>query len=85
MHWETQANTTPESPTGQNLIHFKARGYTHLLFARSEKRIEGATAPFIFLGPASDIISHEGARPIRMIWELKHPMPAELFEVSRTA
>ncbi len=85
LHWESQAATTQTSATGQNYIHFRERGYTILFFARLEKSIEGATAPFIFLGPATDLLSYESDRPIQMVWELKHPMPAELFEAARTA
>jgi len=48
-----------------------------------EKRVQGETAPFIFLGPASDLISAEGNRPIAIGWELEHPVPAELFEIAR--
>jgi len=84
VHWESQPSTTPQSPRGLDLIQFKERGYTHLFFARLEKRFEGITAPFVFLGPVADLVSHEGSRPIRMIWELEHPMPAELFEAGKT-
>ncbi|MGB0259516.1 MAG: DUF3427 domain-containing protein, partial [Coraliomargarita sp.] len=33
IHWESQSNTSQSSPTGQNYIHFKERGYTILFFA----------------------------------------------------
>ena len=83
LHWESQATTTQASATGQNYFNFKERGYTILFFARQEKRIEGETAPFIFLGSATNLISAEGNRPIAMVWDLEHPVPAELFERSR--
>lgn len=85
LHWESQAATTRESPTGQNYLHFTERGYTILTFARLEKRIDGETAPFVFLGPAARLLSAEGERPIAMVWELAHPVPAELFEAARIA
>jgi hypothetical protein len=85
LHWESQSNTTQASSTGQNYLHFGDRGYTILFFARLTKRIEGETAPFIFLGPAKALNGYEGDRPIAMIWELEHPMPAELFEEARPA
>lgn len=85
LHWESQASTTQTTTTGQNYLHFKERGYTILFFARMEKRIEGETAPFVFLGPASDLVSDEGNRPIAMVWDLEHPVPAELFESGRVA
>ncbi|TFH85955.1 DUF3427 domain-containing protein [Billgrantia azerbaijanica] len=85
LHWESQSNTTQASATGQNYLHHKERGYTILFFARLTKRIEGETAPFIFLGPAKALKSYQGDRPIAMTWELEYPMPAELFEEARPA
>lgn len=85
LHWESQVVTTRMSATGQNYQLFRERGYTILFFARLQKRIEGETAPFIFLGPAGNLLSFESDRPIRTVWELKHPMPAELFEEARAA
>ncbi|MGM0637979.1 MAG: DUF3427 domain-containing protein [Pseudomonadota bacterium] len=85
LHWESQSTVTQESPTGQNYLHFDEWGYTILFFARLTKRIEGETAPFIFLGPAKSLKSFEGDRPIAMTWELAYPMPAELFEEARPA
>lgn len=83
LHWESQSTTTQSTPTGQNYIHFKELGYTILFFARLEKQIDGVAAPFLYLGPASELLSYDGDRPIRMIWELKYPMPAALFEDAR--
>ena len=85
LHWESQSNTTQTSPTRQNYLHFQERGYTILFFARLEKNIEKETAPFLFLGPAKRLISAEGNRPIAIVWELAHAMPATLFEEARTA
>ncbi len=83
LHWETQSTVSQASPTGQNLVHFKLRGYTILFFARLEKRVDDEAAPFIFLGPAKNLISTEGNRPVSMVWELAHEMPAALFEEAR--
>jgi superfamily II DNA or RNA helicase len=83
VHWESQSTASQESPTGQNYIHFKERGYTILFFARIEKRYQGETMPFTFLGPAKGLNSFDGNRPIQMTWELEHPMPAALFEEAR--
>jgi hypothetical protein len=44
---------------------------------------ENATAvPFTYLGPA-DLERHESERPIKVVWRLRHPMPAEMFETNR--
>lgn len=83
LHWESQSQTTRASSTGRNYLNFEDRGYTILFFVRLEKRIEDETAPFVFLGPAKSLVSAEGDRPISMVWELEHPMPAALFEEAR--
>ena len=85
LHWESQSNTTQSSATGQNYIYFAERGYTILFFARLTKRVDGETAPFLFLGPAKALKSFQCDRPIQMIWELQYPIPAELFEQARPA
>ena len=83
LHWETQAQTSQSSEHGKNLIDHKARGYTMLFFVRARKKINGVTAPFTFLGQAAKLISYQSERPIQMIWQLAHPMPAEIFEENR--
>ncbi len=85
LHWESQSTTNQASPTGQNYLHFKERGYTVLFFARIERQIAGETAPFIYLGPAETLLSAEGDRPIRMVWELKYPVPAGVLEEAMPA
>jgi hypothetical protein len=84
LHWESQSNTSQVSPVGQNYINFEDRGYTILFFARLEKRIDGETAPFTFLGPAKSLISYEGNRPISMVWELEYSMSAAMYEEARS-
>lgn len=54
-----------------------------LLPARLDKAIDGETSPFLFLGPAKNLHAYESNRPIKMIWKLEHPVPAELFEAAR--
>lgn len=83
LHWESQASTTQDSRTGQDYLHFEERGFTILFFARMEKKEDGATSPFLFLGPATRLLHYESNRPIQMVWELAHPMPAALFETAR--
>jgi hypothetical protein len=85
LHWESQSGTAQTYITGQNYIHFRERGYTILFFARVEKRVGDEPAPYVFLGQAKNLLSYKGNRPIQMLWELEHPMPADLYEQSRTA
>ena len=82
LHWESQSNTALDSPTGQNLVHHEIRGYTILVFARPKKKHNNCTVPFVFLGPATHV-SHQKERPIQMVWELRRPMPVEMFEENR--
>jgi len=83
LHWQSQSNTTQESETGKNYLNFHANRYKILFFARVDKSTCGETTPFVFLGPAKSLKQYEGDRPISMIWELEHPMPAEIFEEGR--
>lgn len=82
LHWESQSNTTQNSDTGQNLINHRKRGYSILIFARDVKKRDGITVPFSYLGPA-DLDDYERERPIKVIWRLRYPMPAEMFEENR--
>ena len=82
MHWESQIGTTQASTAGQNLVGHAARGYSIYLFVRLNRSNGPLTAPFRFLGRGA-CISHEGNRPIAMVWELQYPMPAELLEANR--
>ncbi|MEQ9464386.1 MAG: DUF3427 domain-containing protein [Haliea sp.] len=85
LHWQSQSGTSQASDRGKGYIHFKERGYVVLFFARLKKRQGLETSPFVFLGAAKDLLSYEGDRPISMVWELEHPMPAHLFEHARPA
>ena len=82
FHWESQSNTSQASPTGQNIIEPQKRAYTILLFARDVKKRNGATVPFTYLGPAA-VERYESERPIKVVYRLRHPMLAEMFETNR--
>ncbi|MCA9154426.1 MAG: DUF3427 domain-containing protein, partial [Planctomycetales bacterium] len=78
-HWQSQSNTSVDSPTGQRYVNHLERGYTPLLFVREARTLpSGLSAPYYFLGPC-EYVSHEGSRPINIIWRLKYPVPARLF------
>jgi superfamily II DNA or RNA helicase len=82
LHWESQANTAQHHADGQNLIHHRERDYTVLVFARDQKKRNGVTVPFTYLGPV-ERVSYESERPIKMVWQLRYPMPVEMFEDNR--
>jgi hypothetical protein len=78
FHWQSQSNTSAESPTGRRYIHHQQMGYTPLLFVRETKnRPSGLAAPYVYLGPCV-YLSHSGSRPISIVWRLLHPVPARL-------
>jgi hypothetical protein len=81
FHWQSQSNTSAESPTGQRYIRHRSLGYTPLLFVREAKSLlSGLSAPYYFLGQCA-YVSHEGSRPISIVWQLVHSVPARLFRV----
>lgn len=82
FHWQSQSTTSADSPTGMRYIRHQKQGYTPLLFVRERKALpSGLAAPYAFLGPA-DYVSHEGNRPVSIIWRLRTPMPTRLARVA---
>ncbi|MCF0093095.1 hypothetical protein [Micromonospora sp. MH99] len=70
--------------TGQRYIHHTERGSTVHLFARETKvadRDLGAP-PNRYAGPMM-YQEHSGDRPMRIIWRLRHPLPADIYAAAR--
>lgn len=82
LHWESQSNTSQDTPTGQNYIHHVELGYTILFFARVRKTNGKLTSCFTFLGDGK-FLNAKGNRPIAIEWELTHPMPAGFFHEAK--
>ena len=60
FHWQSQSNTSAESPTGKRYTNHREMGYTPLLFVRETKALpSGLSAPYYYLGPC-EYVSHEG-------------------------
>lgn len=79
FHWQSQSTTSDTSPTGQRYIHHAEMGSKVLLFVREyESDIVGA-APFTFLGLA-EYNSHEGSKPMSIVWQLRAPIPAKFIK-----
>ena len=74
FHWESQSTTGPDSPTGQRYQTHVRGGSRVMLFARMAQ----TDRAFWFLGTAT-YVSHEGARPMAIVWKLDHPIPADLY------
>jgi superfamily II DNA or RNA helicase/HKD family nuclease len=81
FHWQSQSTTSADSPTGTRYVCHRQQGYTPLLFVRETRTLApGLSAPYAFLGPC-EYVSHEGSRPMSIVWRLRHPVPARLFRV----
>lgn len=79
FHWQTQSNTSEQSPTGQRYVRHAQQGYTPLLFVRESKSLlSGISAPYYFLGPCS-YVSHSGNKPMSIVWKLAVPVPTRLL------
>ena len=76
FHWQSQSTTTPESPTGQRYIHHVALGGHVLLFVREYKKDSYGTGAYTFFGEGT-YVSHEGSRPMNILWRLKSAIPAK--------
>lgn len=86
FQWESQSTTSTASPVGQRYVHHRARGSSVHLFIRESKEGEGdlGAPPYLYAGPAS-YASHSGDRPMRILWKLQQPLPAEVFHNARVA
>jgi hypothetical protein len=78
FHWQSQSTTSADSPTGKRYIQHEQNGHTILLFGRENKKANGLTTPFYFLGTAC-YVKHTGTRPMSITWRLRQPMPAKLL------
>ncbi len=78
FHWQTQSRTSVESLTGQRYIHYRKTGNTILLFVRENKRENGKTSPYYFLGKAN-YVEHQGSKPISIIWQLEEKIPQTIL------
>jgi superfamily II DNA or RNA helicase len=83
FHWQSQSQTSENSPVGHRYINHRAQGYTPLLFIRNRKKLDnGLTSPYFFAGPLR-YQRHEGSKPMSIIWELEHPLPARTLSWAR--
>jgi len=78
FHWQSQSRTSIESPTGQRYINHRNTGNTILLFVRENKRENGKTSPYYFLGKGN-YVEHNGSKPINIIWQLEEKIPQTIM------
>lgn len=84
FHWESQNTVRPTSPTGQRYIRHEELDSNVFLFVRTDKKANGRTMPYTFLGPVR-YVSHSGERPMRVVWRLEYEMPARFFQETKIA
>lgn len=83
FHWQSQSQTGADSSTGKRYINHREHGDTPLLFIRNRKKLDnGLTSPYFFAGPLR-YQRHEGSKPMSIIWELEHPLPARTLSWAR--
>ncbi|MGW3276199.1 DUF3427 domain-containing protein, partial [Streptomyces kronopolitis] len=79
FHWESQNQTSETSATGMRYQQHKARGSHVLLFVRRYKSTDiGGPQPWMLLGPVT-YTSHESSKPMGIVWQLEHPLPADVW------
>nr|WP_255292501.1 DUF3427 domain-containing protein [Micromonospora sp. WMMA1996] len=84
FQWESQSTTTSASATGRRYVDHVAQGSTVHLFVRKTRvadRDLGAP-PYLYAGPMT-YQEHSGDRPMRVLWELRHPLPADMYAAAR--
>ncbi len=92
FHWESPNNTTLISVPGKRYI---SDDCMKMLFIRQSKRkqmditgsypIGNQTSNYVFLGPVNRVLGYEGECPIGIDYELKYPIPADVYEYARGA
>ncbi|MFI6825200.1 DUF3427 domain-containing protein [Micromonospora sp. NPDC050187] len=84
FQWESQSTTSTASPTGQRYVHHAAQGSTVHLFLRESRVADGdlGAPPYLYAGPMT-YREHSGDRPMRILWELAHPLPADVYAAAR--
>jgi hypothetical protein len=86
FQWESQNATSADRGAGDRYVHHAERGSSVHLFFRETKEADGdlGAPPYLYAGPAT-YVSHTGDRPMRIQWELHHPLPADIFHAARAA
>lgn len=83
FHWESQSTTRTSSPTGQRYVNGSSTVHLFLREAKEEDGFLGAP-PFFYAGPVT-YVSSEGDRPMQILWQLMHPLPADVFHQASLA
>ncbi|NAS24283.1 DUF3427 domain-containing protein [Herbidospora sp. NEAU-GS84] len=76
FQWESQSGLRRNTPTADR---YRSGETTVHLFIRETK--QGAP-PYLYAGPMT-YLSDEGERPVRFRWELRHPLPPDVFHFAK--
>lgn len=84
FHWESQSTTAADSPTGRRYRSLRNGDGRAYLFIRESKLEIGqlGAPPYLCAGPV-EYVSHEGSRPMRILWKLDNALPADLFQAAK--
>ncbi|MGB2567659.1 DUF3427 domain-containing protein [Micromonospora citrea] len=84
FQWESQSTTSAASATGQRYVNHETQGSTVHLFVRETRIPErDLGAPAYLYAGRMVYRSHSGERPMRIIWELETPLPADMYAAAR--
>lgn len=84
FHWQSQSRTSDTSVTGKRYLNQRKNNNTVLLFVRENSSNNSITMPYYFIGKAN-YTSHSGSKPISIVWEMQHSMPAAIFKKTNKA
>lgn len=79
FHWQSQSTVSANSATADRYRNHAKLGRDILLFVRDNKKMQGFTSPFIFMGKAH-YVREEGSNPVSIVWRLEKDMPAKFLE-----
>jgi hypothetical protein len=84
FQWESPSTISDGTPTGKRYVDHKSLNSSFHLFVREvETDIEASrTMPYIYMGTCN-YVSHTGNNPMRIIWQLDRPMPADILVKSK--
>jgi len=83
LYWESQSVTRADSPTGRRYVNHEREGKPcPAVRAAEEEGRPRRGAALLLPRPVTDS-RHAGERSMRIVWRLRHPMPAELFQEAK--
>ena len=79
FHWQSQNSARPDKGKGLTYVTHQANDLKIILFVREQAKDEnGRTMGFVNFGYVK-YLSHQGAQPMNITWELETPMPAAMW------